>query len=153
MEKNEKISEILNDLVQINNDRVEGYTKAADETAPEDADLRTLFHKMADESRGYLSELKQLVTSQGEEPATDTTKRGKVYRVWMDVKAAITGKNRKAILASCEFGEDAAQRAYDSALESEDLTGEIRTMVTGQKAKLLKSHDTIKMMRDTQAAN
>lgn len=152
MEKNEKIADILNDLVQINNDRVEGYTKAADETATEDADLRALFTQMAGESQGYLAELKQCVISQGEEPATDTTKRGKVYRVWMDVKAAITGKSRKAILASCEFGEDAAQRAYESALESEDLTGDARTMVTEQKAKLLKSHDKIKAMRDTQSA-
>ena len=152
MEKNEKIADILNDLVQINNDRVEGYTKAADETASEDADLRALFHSMADESRRYLAELKACVASQGEEPATDTTKRGKVYRVWMDIKAAITGKNRKAILDSCEYGEDAAQRAYNAALEDEDLTGDARTMVEAQKAKLKQSHDKIKMMRDTQSA-
>jgi uncharacterized protein (TIGR02284 family) len=152
METNEKIADVLNDLVQINNDRIEGYTKAANETKTEDADLRAIFMEMADESRQYLSELKQCVASQGEEPAKDTTKRGKVYRVWMDLKAAITGHNRKAILDSCEYGEDAAQRAYNAALEDEDLTGDARTMVMEQKAKLKQSHDKIKRMRDTQSA-
>ena len=138
MEKNEKIAEVINDLIEINNDRVEGYGKAGKETETEDADLRSLFNDMADESRGYLAELKKYVSAAGEEPATDTTKRGKIYRVWMDIKAAITGHDRKAILASCEFGEDAAQRAYDRALEEEDLTPEVRELITAQKSKLKK---------------
>jgi uncharacterized protein (TIGR02284 family) len=104
---------------------------------------------MADESRNYLNELKQCVRQSGEEPAKDTTKRGKIYRVWMDMKAAITGHSRKAILDSCEYGEDAAQRAYDRALEDNDLTGEARTLVTEQKAKLRSSHDRIKRLRDS----
>lgn len=152
MEKNEKVAEVINDLIQINNDRIEGYSKAAKETQTEDADLRSLFNDMADESRGYEAELRKYVSAAGEEPATDTTKRGKIYRVWMDVKAAITGHNRKAILDSCEFGEDAAQRAYDRALEEEDLTPEVRELITSQKSKLKTSHDKIKRMRDTQSA-
>lgn len=152
MEKNEKIAEVINDLIQINNDRIEGYDKAARETKTEDADLRTHFNDMADESRRYEAELRKYVAVAGEEPATDTTKRGKVYRVWMDVKAAITGHNRKAILDSCEFGEDAAQRAYDRALEEDELTPEIKELLTSQKTKLKQSHDNIKRMRDTQSA-
>ena len=149
MEKNERTAEALNDLVEINNDRIEGYERAAKETKDEDADLRSLFQEMANESRGYLNELKQCVVSHGEEPAKDTTKRGKIYRVWMDMKAAITGHNRKAILSSCEYGEDAAQRAYERALEDDDLVGPAREVVEKQKSKLLESHDRIKRLRDS----
>ena len=149
MEKNERTAEILNDLVEINNDRIVGYEKAAKETKTEDTDLRQLFNEMADESRGYLSELKQCVQSSGEAPAKDTTQRGKIYRVWMDMKAVITGHSRKAILASCEYGEDAAQRAYDRALEADDLTGDARNIVNEQKSKLRTSHDRIKRLRDS----
>ncbi len=151
MEQNEKTAEVLNDLIEINNDRIVGYEKAAGETAAGDADLRALFFDLAEESSNYVAALTKHVTNAGEDPAEGTTARGKVYRVWMDLKAAVTGQSRRAILASCEFGEDAAQRAYDTALENEDLPGEIRLLITDQKAKLRKSHDKIKRMRDAQS--
>ena len=152
MELNEKIAETVNDLIEINNDRIVGYERAAKETDSGDADLRSLFTDMADESKTYVTELKKYVQKAGETPAEGTTARGKIYRVWMDVKAAVTGHNRKAILDSCEFGEDAAQRAYDSALETDDLTTEVRNLINEQKTKLKRSHDKIKRMRDTQSA-
>ncbi len=151
MEQNEKNAAVLNDLIEINNDRIQGYEKAAKETETEDADLRSLFMDMANESRTYAAELKKHVVAAGEEPATDTTNRGKIYRVWMDVKAAITGHDRKSILASCEYGEDAAQRAYERALD-EDISAELRLLINDQKTKLRRSHDRIKKMRDTQSA-
>lgn len=148
----EKNAEVLNDLIKINNDRVEGYEKAVKETKDEDADLRSLFRDMANESQTYLGELKKYVTAGGDSPADGTTIYGDIYRAWMDVKATFTGKGRKGILASCEFGEDAAQRAYEKALEETDLSSEVRQIITGQKAKLKRSHDRIKTMRDTQPA-
>ena len=152
MKNNDKICDILNDLIQINNDRIEGYERASKETEDVDADLRALFGRMADESRQYAAELTASVTRQGCEPATDTTVRGKIYRAWMDVKATFTGKDRKATLASCEFGEDAAQKAYDSALKETELTGDSRDLVMRQKTALRASHDLIKRKRDMQTA-
>jgi uncharacterized protein (TIGR02284 family) len=148
---NEKSAEVLNDLIQINNDRVAGYERAAKEANAKDLDLISLFNDMAAESRQYLSELRRYVQTTGEEPAEGTTFSGKIYRVWMDVKATFTGKDRKAILASCEFGEDAAQKAYEMALD-EDLSPEIRQLVVDQKASLRRSHDRIKRLRDMQPA-
>ena len=152
MKNNEKVCETLNDLIQINNDRIEGYERASKETDDVDADLRALFGRMADESRQYNAELTAAVTRQGCEPATDTTVRGKIYRVWMDVKATFTGKDRKSVLSSCEYGEDAAQRAYESALKEEELTGDFRDLVMRQKAALKASHDLIRRQRDAQPA-
>lgn len=148
MEINEKISETLNDLIQINNDRVEGYERAAKETSDEDADLRTLFTDMANDSRDFAGELRDHVNDTGNDPAEGTTAMGKIYRVWMDVKAAVTGKCRKAILDSCEFGEDAAQKAYNSALEDESLTPDLRKLIIDQQSKLKRAHDKVKQMRD-----
>ena len=71
----------------------------------------------------------------------------------MDVKATFTGNDRKAILASCEFGEDAAQRAYDTALSSDaELPAEVRQVIMEQKTNLRRDHDRIKALRDTQPA-
>ena len=153
MYTNEKTAEVLNDLIRINNDRIEGYERAAKETKSEDIDLQTLFRQMASESRSYATDLKKYVMGSGEDPAQGTTAAGKIYRAWMDVKATFTGKDRKAILASCEYGEDAAQKAYDTALSSDaDLTTEVRQLIMDQKASLRRSHDRIKQLRDAQPA-
>ena len=153
MTTNDNTYEVLNDLIRINNDRIEGYERAAKETDDSDADLRAVFSSMASESRNYVNELTRHVAQGGEEPATDTTVSGKIYRAWMDVKATFTGNNRKAILASCEYGEDAAQKAYDAALKTDaELPTELRQLIMDQKSGLKKSHDEIKKMRDTQPA-
>ena len=150
---NEKTAEILNDLIEINNDRVRGYERASKETEAKDADLRSIFDEMATESRRYANELGQYVRQSGEEPAEGTTVRGKIYRAWMDVKATFSGRDRKAILASCEFGEDAAQRAYEAALASDaEIPADVRQVIMEQKTNLRRGHDTIKAMRDAQKA-
>lgn len=150
---NEKTAEVLNDLIEINNDRIRGYERAAKETDVKDVDLRALFLDMTTESRRYVTELTKHVQRRGEEPAEGTTLRGKIYRAWMDVKATFTGKDRKAILASCEFGEDAAQRAYDEALKTDaELPTEVRQLIMDQKTSLRRSHDRIKALRDSQPA-
>ncbi len=148
----EKNAEVLNDLIKINNDRIKGYEKAAKETNDKDADLRAVFTDMAAESRGYASELEQYLTRGEDSPGDDATVSGSIYRAWMDVKALFTGKDRKAILASCEYGEDAAQKAYETALKETGLSTDVRQLITEQKARLRKSHDTIKRMRDTHPA-
>ncbi len=150
---NEKTTEILNDLISINNDRIDGYNRAEKETADKDADLQTLFRQMASESRSYVNDLSKYVAITGEQPTDKTSLSGKIYRTWMDVKATFTGKDRKAILASCEFGEDAAQKAYDEALSSDaELPAEVRQLIMDQKSSLKKSHDYIKALRDKQPA-
>jgi uncharacterized protein (TIGR02284 family) len=144
--KEEKSISVLNDLVIINNDRVEGYERAAKET--EDSELKDVFNSMANESRKHKAELLSEVVELDGEPKEGTSTSGKFYRVWMDVKAALAGKDRKAILASCEFGEDAALGAYRDALKSDELSSDCRTIISKQEADLKKSHDKIKAMRD-----
>ncbi|RYD54438.1 MAG: PA2169 family four-helix-bundle protein [Sphingobacteriales bacterium] len=150
MSRNEQSVEILNDLVKINNDRIEGYERASKEARDEDADLKSTFSQMAAESRQYKQELSEKVSQMGAEPETGTRTDGKIYRMWMDVKAMFTGSSRKAVLENCEFGEDAAQRAYEEALNDSELSPELRQIVSRQQQSLRQSHDTIKRMRDSE---
>lgn len=153
MKQNENVIEVLNDLIRINNDRTAGYTRAAEDSKDIDIDLRALFNHMADESREYAIALTSQVARLGGEPATGTTTSGKIYRAWMGVKDMFTGKDRHALLASCEYGEDAAQKAYDDALASDaNLSTEIRQIIAEQKTSLKDSHDKIKGYRDLHAA-
>ena len=153
MARNEKVTEVLNDLIRINNDRIEGYERAVKDTKDKDADLQAMFHRMADESKQYASELESEVKESGGDAASDATVSGKIYRVWMDFKSAISGKARKSILASCEYGEDAAQKAYEEALKADTgLPSDVRQLIVNQKAALKNSHDAIKRYRDMHEA-
>lgn len=143
-------AEILNDLIQINNDRVEGYQKAIEELKSEDSDLKPLFVKMIGESHRFKMALATEVQALGQDAESGTTNSGKIYRAWMDLKAMFTGHERKTVLDNCEFGEDAAQKAYKMALEQEGLSADLRSLITEQKAALRVSHDEIKVIRDAQ---
>jgi uncharacterized protein (TIGR02284 family) len=154
MERNSKITGLLNDLIQINNDRIVGYEKAIEELKDEDADLRTLFHRYIQESKQYTGDLTQEVSRLGGDAADGTTNSGKIYRVWMDLKAAVTGHDRKTVLANCEFGEDAAQKAYDMALNSDiEIDAPLRDLVVKQKTQLKMGHDEVKRLRDMHTAD
>jgi uncharacterized protein (TIGR02284 family) len=140
--------EVLNDLVAINNDRIVGYEKAIAETKAEDADLKSLFTSMIDESRKIRLDLANEVQSLGGEYDRGTTASGKLYRAWMDVRAIFSGHDRHAVLANCERGEDAAQSAYKDALNDNEVPAYIRTILEEQKQTLRASHDKIKALRD-----
>ncbi|MGZ3899094.1 MAG: ferritin-like domain-containing protein [Bacteroidia bacterium] len=137
---------LLNDLIRINNDRIEGYERAVNDT--EDPKLKSLFYTMAQESRKFKNELLTEVIKLGGTPEEGTTVSGKVFRTWMDFKSALAGNDRKAIISSCESGEDTAIHTYKEVLDSGKLPSRFFTIVKDQHKALQQSHDRIKLMRD-----
>lgn len=153
MEAHKDLVEVLNDLIRINHDRTEGYHKAVEELKPTDIDLKTMFANMANTSIQYANALSTEVRNLGGEPAVDSTQSGKLYRVWMDIKSGITARDRKSVLALCEFGEDAALKAYNLALESDaEIPADIRQVIVEQKNAIQSSHDVVKRYRDMHEA-
>jgi uncharacterized protein (TIGR02284 family) len=66
------------------------------------------------------------------------------------VKASFTGHDLQSILNACEFGEDAAQKAYKLASEDKDAsTSEVAQLIASQKSALKKEHDSVKEYRDS----
>lgn len=152
MENNDHkaVVDSLNNLIQINNDRIQGYLTASKET--EEPDLKSLFSELMQTSQENRRELTEEVTRMGGTPIEGTTVSGKVYRAWMDVKSALTSKDRKAILSSCEFGEDVAVKTYETELETDTLTGSgVADKVRNQHSKIKSEHDKIKQLRNATA--
>ncbi|MEO6232371.1 MAG: PA2169 family four-helix-bundle protein [Ferruginibacter sp.] len=136
--KNDPAIEVLNDLIQINNDRIEGYDNAIENLKDSDIDLQTVFNRLKANSVKNIQELNAKVNELGGEPVTDTTLLGKIYRGWMDVKSAFTGHDRDGIINDCQGGEKAAQEAYDKALKDDgNLTMETRVLLISQQTGLL----------------
>jgi len=139
---------VLSDLIRINNDRIDGYEKAVKDLRPEDKDLSVLFLKAIDQSRKIKIVLGNETQALKEEMPTGTTGSGSIYRAWMELKVTFSGHSRHSILASCEYGEDAAQKAYESALDSEHLPEYLARIVLEQKEELREVHDQVKALRD-----
>lgn len=144
--KNEKTIDVLNSLITINNDRIEGYKTATEET--EEFELKSLFAGFILTSEKCKRELVKEVTILGGEIAEGTKISGKFFRVWMDVKAALMGKNRKVILNSCEFGEDEAKQTYENALQDnlEDLSSDHQAMIRNQEQVMQADRNHIKAL-------
>ncbi len=147
--ENKKIIDALNTLVEINNDRIEGYEKASKET--DETDLKEMFGSLASTSIACKLELVSEVKQLGGKPEEGTRTSGKFFRAWMDVKAALTGRDRKAILSSCEFGEDAAVNTYKKVLEdnSDELLDHHISMIDAQYSMIKSDHDTVRNLRDS----
>ncbi|MCF0069987.1 PA2169 family four-helix-bundle protein [Dyadobacter sp. CY261] len=150
MAQNSETIEILNDLILINNDRIAGYEKTEAETNKLENDLRSMFSNLAEQSRANVLDLKSYVTRLGGEPATGTMLSGKLYRVWMDIRATFTFDNRLAVLENAEIGEDAAKKAYEEAMQSDNLPADIRQLLLSQFTAIQSAYNTIKTDRNRQ---
>lgn len=149
MKDNDEVIDLLNDLICINNDRIEGYEKASEELKPKNNSDSFILLDRAQESRVFRNELIPAVVRLGGKPAENSTAAGKLYRTWMDLKTTFTGGSAKSVFELCEQGEDAALQAYNDALE-EDVVfpQEIHEMLTRQEQIIREAHDSIKRKRD-----
>jgi uncharacterized protein (TIGR02284 family) len=140
----EKTIEAFNSLIVINNDRIEGYKTA--EAEAQETDLKMLFSDLMETSVQNRKELVAEVTRLGGTPDEGTRVTGKFFRVWMDVKAAFTGNDRKAILESCEYGEDVALETYKNVLiqDHQDTNSVEQDLLNKHYALLKADHDRVK---------
>ncbi|MFA6086151.1 PA2169 family four-helix-bundle protein [Mucilaginibacter sp.] len=151
METTEKAIEVLNDLIEINNDRIDGFDRASKELGEGDSDLKALFSKFADDSRRNVQELSAVVRQAGGEVETGNSASGTIHRAWLDVRATFSGHDRKSILEECERGEDAIKKAYRDALtEDNGLSTQNTQLIAQQQQVINEGHDRIKALRDSQ---
>lgn len=113
---NEKKIEIFNSLIEINNDRIEGYKSA--ESEAEETDLKMFFSDLMQTSVENRLKLVSEVIKLGGKPEEGTRITGKFFRIWMEVKAAFSSNDRKMILDSCEYGEDVILKTYREVANS-----------------------------------
>ncbi len=148
MEKLQLI-EILNNLIEINNDRSAGYCKAIDELKSCNDDLKAIFSGMVNDSKTFTQELTQIVINLGGEFATGTSAKGNLYRVWMDLATTCTENGKQAVLNACKFGEDEAQHAYDAALSTAStMDPHVKIIIAEQQATLKTALDIVTRFRD-----
>ncbi|SEN95149.1 conserved hypothetical protein [Mucilaginibacter gossypiicola] len=143
-----KTTSVLNELIEINNDRIAGFEKAIADIKDENVDLKEIFQRYAAQSRENSQELSALVGAEGGEVETGTSVSGSLHRAWIDVKSVFGGNTRESILSEAERGEDAIKKAYRDALEDPELSSNAREIIGRQQSGVNAAHDEVKVLRD-----
>lgn len=149
--ESKKTVEVLNDLIEINNDRIEGYTKAIDQTDKIDADLRNVFENCREHSISFKNDLSEQVRALGGNPDESTNFTGELHRTWMDIKQAFRTEDREAILESCEYGDKQALKTYGDAIETfSELPQTVNQTIMSQKSTLESDYNKIQTFQNAQ---
>lgn len=144
--KNQKIIDILDRLVQINNDRISNYHQASQHT--KDIELEQFFTSMLNESINFAENLEAYSKELGGQPTSKGTTQGQIHQAWLNFTAALLGNDRESLLTSCEVGDKATIEAYQEALQTKEIeeNEELRGVLMRQQANLESSLKIIKTL-------
>ncbi len=131
----------LNTLTATLLDSVKGYRDAAENS--ESGRFQEMFRTNADERARCAEDLRAEVRRLGGEPEDDQSTMGSIHQRWLDLKAAVTGRDDKAIINEVERGEDYLKEKFEAAMNSGHLTGESRAVVESAFQSVRKGHDQI----------
>ena len=113
-------SEIVHDLMHIQQKRMVAYEKALKECCPHDHSVCELLHGMVEQSRQSITELRCHTSSESSEPADRAEIKGDLYRDWPEINYFNAGNSLHEILLCCGYIEKTTTQAYRRALEQED---------------------------------
>jgi uncharacterized protein (TIGR02284 family) len=149
MSQQKEIISTLNNLIETLKDGQEGFRQSA--SGVDDPQLKTIFDNLSLQRSKFAGELQSEIVKLGDpDPEDSSSTTGAMHRAWINVKSAVTNRDRHAILAEAERGEDTAVAAYKDAMEK-DLPAPIRDIVSRQSAEVKAAHDKVRNLRDAVA--
>ena len=141
----------LNTLITTLIDSVNGYEDAASNS--ENSQFQEIFRQRASERQQAVQDLRSQARSLGGDPPDDGSLMGKTHQRWLDLKAAVTGRDEKAIINSVETGEDYLKEKFEAALNDGDLTGEARAAVERAYQSVRQGHDQMSQLKHGMESN
>jgi uncharacterized protein (TIGR02284 family) len=146
-------AKVTKDLIETLEDGRKGFALAADHLSDSDsADLADLLRGFAEERGRFADELRSMAAAYGDHIEESGSLAGTLHRGWLKVKDMVPGSDAHDILEAVETGEDHAVAEYRRALETEDLSGELRATIERQQADVIVAHLTVRGLRDGVAA-
>lgn len=146
MEINKEVYSTVHHLIERCKDGAKGYKTASEDV--EDTDLKDLFKKYAVQRDSMITELQDQLHRMGKTDPESSSIEGTIHRAWIDLKSALSSKDRVRVLEEVERGEDYAVEAYRDALKK-DLPGELKAIVQQQYDDVKSAHDHVRSLRDT----
>ena len=135
----------LKTLTSTTIDSINGFEESAKHV---DSDrIRQIFRERANERQQVVEQLRTEVRRLGGEPPEDGSFMGKTHQRFEDLKAAITGRDEKAIINEVERGEDYLKEKFETALKEGELSGESRAVVERAYQSVRSGHDQISSLK------
>ena len=135
----------LNTLIATTIDSITGYEDSAQNI--ENARFAQIFRERANERQRVVEELRNEVRRLGGNPEDDGSFLGKAHQRFEDLKAAITGRDEKAIVNEVERGEDYLKEKFETALSGDTLSGESRSVVERCYQSVRSGHDQMSQLK------
>jgi len=145
MAEHSKAITTLNTLIATTIDSITGFEDSAQNIDNER--LREIFRQRANERQRIVDELRSEVRRLGGNPEDDGSFLGKAHQRFEDLKAAITGRDEKAIVNEVERGEDYLKSKWQAALESGELHGEAHDLVQRLYQSIKDGHDQMSQLK------
>jgi uncharacterized protein (TIGR02284 family) len=143
-----KTLHVLNDLIRIHIDRIEGFEKAAHEYRTPEPHLREIFYRMATEGRSYVNDLHAAVIRLGGAPVTQATITGKIYLQWLEGKISFEGMDSASRLAACCAASESTEEAYRHAL-GQPMAQDLHQLFENQLWSLERAHQRLHELERT----
>ena len=151
MAENSESITTLNTLIATTIDSVNGYEDSAKNI--ENERFREIFRQRASERQEVVQKLREEVRRLGGNPEDDGSFLGKAHQRFEDLKAAITGRDEKAIINEVERGEDYLKEKWQAALQSGNLHGESHDLVEQCYQSVKAGHDQISQLKHGMETN
>ena len=135
----------LNTLIATLIDSVTGYEDSAANI--DSSRLQQLFRDNARERQRVVEDLRAEVRRLGGNPEDDGSFLGKTHQRFVDLKAAVTGRDEKAVINETERGEDYLKEKFETALNDGTLSGETRAVVEQAYQSVRKGHDQVSALK------
>jgi uncharacterized protein (TIGR02284 family) len=135
----------LNSLISTTIDSITGYEDAASNS--EAGRFQQMFRDRANERQRVVEDLRSEVRRLGGEPEEGGSFMGKTHQRWLDLKAAVTGRDDQAIINEVERGEDYLKEKFEEALDGDKLTGDSRSAVERCYQSVRAGHDQISQLK------
>jgi len=135
--KNVALTDIINDLIQVNKGRIKGYNSAMVAGKGIFEDLKAFFNEMILQAEEHINNLELKMAHLEGSSGSNSSVSEKMNMAWKDIKWAFTGTDRGAILNACADSEIAAVKAYEEVLRSDaEMSAETRQIIIGQKENI-----------------
>lgn len=143
--KSDKLT-ALNTLTTTLIDSINGYRDAASNLKGGER-FQQMFREMADERSQVAEDLRAEIRRLGGDPPGHGSLMGKTHQRFLDLKAAITGRDDKAIIDEVERGEDYLKAKFEAARSMEGLSDESRSAIDRAFQSVRKGHDKVSALK------